>query len=212
MRKLKNAQSRSGRKSLASAGSAVTRNEAFNHNDTEGMFLIRILECAIVISITHCNSLANSNQNQRLPNGSPIAPSSPITVGDSGQPNVTFSDKSSIDRVKFENQREFPPSARNSDTPYRGSNDYDYESMFPANDDVPSLPECILSRSEFYLSWWVNEDGTLKVNPTNRSGSAGFADLSLTFHSEDMMIKHVAQMTTDNPSDVIAMKFHCRNR
>lgn len=188
----------------------MIRNEAFNHYDTEGMFFIRILACAIVISITHCNSLANSNQ--RLSNGSPIAPSSPITVGDSGQHNVTFSDK--IDSVKFENQREFPPSeVRNSDTPYRGGVDYDdYELIFPASDDMTVLPECILSRSEFYLSWWVNEDGTLKVPPTNRTGSAGFADLSLTFHSEDMMIKHVAQMTTDNPSDVIAMKFHCRNR
>lgn len=190
----------------------MIRNEAFNHNDAEGMFLIRILECAIVISITHCNSLANNNQ--RLSNGSPIAPSSPITVDDTGRgrPNVTFSDKTSIDSVKFGNQREFPPSARNSDTSYHASDDYDYELMFPANDGVTSLPECILSRSEFYLSWWVNEDGTLKVPPTNRTGSAGFADLSLTFHSEDMMIKHVAQMTTDNPSDVIAMKFHCRKR
>lgn len=50
---------------------------------------------------------------------------------------------------------------------------------------------------------WVNEDGSLKMSATNRTGqNAGFMDLSLHFHSEDFLFKHVVEMTTNSSRDV----------
>jgi hypothetical protein len=61
---------------------------------------------------------------------------------------------------------------------------------------------CILARSEFYLSWWVNEDGTLRIPSFNRLNSSGILDLSLQFSSESALYDHVINFRSENPSDV----------
>jgi len=72
--------------------------------------------------------------------------------------------------------------------------------------DIYELPECILERSEFYLSWWVNDDGTLKVSASARLGNyAGFLDLSVGYQSEDVIFEHVSQMLASHPDDVISI-------
>lgn len=159
-----------------------------------------------------CDTKANNNQN---PLFSSVAESSPIISHGERQiseENVTFSDNTnSLDNNvldKSQNNREFPPSARrkrNSDSPYHDV-DYSYDyGILPAT--VQELPECILSRSEFYLSWWVNEDGSLRLPASNRSGtSSGFVDLSLKLMSNASIFRHVAGLTSDNPNDVIVQK------
>lgn len=88
--------------------------------------------------------------------------------------------------------------------------DYDYSygigdsSISPASAEM--LPECILAKSELYLNWWVNEDGSLKMPErrplTNESGSM---DLSLTVHSEDWIFSHIISFQTNNPEAVITI-------
>lgn len=182
--------------------------------ESRGMFLKSFLKCAIVFSITQnrfaqCNLNANNNPTQS--NGS-VAETSPIR--NSGEEeNVTFNDKkrSTDDTIKFDkshNKREFPSSAghkRNLDTLYHDIEyNYDYDYGIKPAVSPDELPECILSRSEFYLSWWVNEDGSLKLSASNRgSTSAGFIDLSFNVQAHNATINHVLQMSTENPSDVI---------
>ena len=84
--------------------------------------------------------------------------------------------------------------------------DYDYviddNSIFPAS--AEELPECILAKSELYLNWWVNEDGSLKM-PERRplTNESGFMDLSLTIHTEDWIFSHITSFQTSNPGTVI---------
>lgn len=116
------------------------------------------------------------------------------------QKNVTSDKLSSADKIQ--NNREFPPSARHKRYSDSDNDYYDY-GISAASNDPEDQPECILSRSEFYLAWWVYENGSLKLPASNRSGnSAGFADLSVKFNSEDAIIKQVLNMKTDNPNDV----------
>lgn len=112
---------------------------------------------------------------------------------------TTISDSSSI-IDKLENKRGFPESQKLVKNAEKLDIENDYE-IFQAL--LPEVHECILSRSEFYLSWWVNEDGKLKLPPSNRGGSSpGFADLSLKFGNSGEIFKHVSELTTSNPNDV----------
>ena len=176
------------------------------------MFFKTLLNCVIVLALTLCNieKCSSERYNQRLPDGS-VAKPSPIIIGGEKKinvKNVTFSDKNDMlinhKYDKSQNNREFPSSARhkrNSDNPYHGI-DIDIESL--AASGVQENFECILSRSEFYLSWWVNEDGSLKLPASIRDGSSmGFVDLSFKYQSEALIFEHVSQLQTDNPNDVI---------
>ena len=176
------------------------------------MFFKTLLNCVIVLAVTLCNieKCSSERYNQRLPDGS-VAKPSPIIIGGEKKinvKNVTFSDKNDMlinhKYDKSQNNREFPSSARhkrNSDNPYHGI-DIDIESL--AASGVQENFECILSRSEFYLSWWVNEDGSLKLPASIRDGSSmGFVDLSFKYQSEALIFEHVSQLQTDNPNDVI---------
>lgn len=43
------------------------------------------------------------------------------------------------------------------------------------------LPECILSKAEEYLAWWMNEDGSLKI-PVGREMSSKLKAFFQNFH------------------------------
>lgn len=188
-------------------------------DESRGMFLKNFLKCAIVFTFTQnrfaqCNSNANINQTQS--NDGSVAETSPIRNGGEEE-YVTLNDKKHLinDSEKFDkshNKREFPSSARhkrNLDTLYHDIDyNYDYDYGIKPAGSPEELPECILSRSEFYLSWWVNEDGSLKLPASNRSStSLGFVDLSFKVQSNNTTILHVLQMTADNPNDVICLTF-----
>lgn len=170
------------------------------------MILLKcILQFAVILIIIQCMpTQCNSDDNQ---SDTPTAINSSLINSGEKQINV-YDSSSSEDKRKNDkilNNREFPPSPklkRNFDKSYLADYEYEYEyGVSPASDS--ELPECILSRSEFYLSWWVNEDGTLRASRTNRTGnSPGFVDLSLKFRSEEAIFKHVSKMTSDNPLDV----------
>lgn len=187
----------------------VKRNE-----DKSGMLLRTSFNCALVLTLTlhhikPCSSLAH--RNQRLSVASVAAKPSPIINGSENKinvKNVTFDDKRNLlinsKYDKSQNSREFPSSVRhkrNSDKSYHGIN-YDNDSVAGSATQEPS--ECILSRSEHYLSWWVHEDGSLKLPATNRDGSTtGFVDLSFKYQSETIMFEYVSKLTADNPKDII---------
>lgn len=180
---------------------SVTRNEA---PKAGGMIIRSILKCAIVLTLTHCHiaQCDSDTRHNRTPTRRSWTSSSISNRGrkiTSGE-NVTRSDNDgSFDKRRFDN-REFPSSARHRqlDTSYL---DYDESGISTAS--ATELPNCILSRSEFYLSWWVDENGQLKLPASNRDGkSPGFADLSLKFHNQDAMFKHISDMTSENPNDV----------
>jgi hypothetical protein len=82
----------------------------------------------------------------------------------------------------------------------------EYETETDPNDDYYeeefNTRECILARSEFYLSWWVHENGSLRLPTSVRLNGSGILDLSLHFTTEDAIYTHVLSFTTDNPSDV----------
>lgn len=174
------------------------------------MFLISVIQCVIVITVT-LNELVQSNEEvnrQTIVNSSLISSLTTSGVSVISEKNVTTYKLSRANdsrrEDKSQNKREFPPSARhkrNFDTAYH-VNDYDYDGIVPASE--PELPECILSRSEFYLSWWVYENGTLRMPSSNRPGNTvGFVDLSILILSEDAMFRHVSELSTNNTNDVI---------
>ena len=81
------------------------------------------------------------------------------------------------------------------------------------NYDDSFTSECILARSEFYLSWWVNENGSLRVPTISRLNGSGIMDLSLNFTSEDSIYTKVFSFTTSNPSEVCPSIFYlARNK
>lgn len=189
--------------------------------DLSGMFFKRLMNCAVVFTLTLHNIDKCSTkfiENQRLSSDS-VVKSSPVIGGSENKikvKNVTFGDKSNIlinsDNDKSQINREFPSSARrkrNSDNVYR---DMNYDNDSEAGSSTQELPLCILSRSEFYLAWWVNEDGSLKLPPSNRNGSTmGFVDLSFKYQSETSMFEHITQLATDNPEDVITFMSMANN-
>lgn len=191
------------------------KNEALNKQHNEGMFLNSVVKCAIVISLTQlkftqCHPSANNN---RTPSNGSLIEASLITADEnviSGH-NVALNDNSSsLDNSSIDSrQRGFPTAAKRKKHLFTPYHDIDYSygdyGIIPAT--AEELPDCILSSSEYYLSWWVNEDGSLRMPATRPGGSVGFVDLSLEFHSEDMIFNHVTTMQTDNPNDVIVGTF-----
>lgn len=178
------------------------------------MFFKYFVYCALVITFTKSKQIKCSPCR----NGGILVPSSKLLNAsllnddevNTRSANVTTGDKNtSLDKIRvFKskiNNRGFPPSSRqkrNSDTV---DHDNDYYAMLAATSK--ELPVCILSRSELYLSWWVNEDGSLRLPSSNREGnSAGFVDLSLKFLSEDAIFRQISEMTVDNPQDVIIVQ------
>ena len=65
-----------------------------------------------------------------------------------------------------------------------------------------SNEQCILERSDFYLSWWVYENGSLRLPTVNRTAMSGFLDLSLQLATESMLYEFVLSFTSQNPSEV----------
>jgi hypothetical protein len=80
----------------------------------------------------------------------------------------------------------------------------DYDSSYKYKTDDNELNECILARSEFYLNWWVHDNGSLRLPSFNRLNTSGILDLSLKFETEDALLTHVLTFTTENPADVIS--------
>lgn len=162
------------------------------------MLLEGLVKCAIItiliIHAIHCD--ADKSNKPQTPSRGLRSDASLIKEKLIQKQNiVTRPDKFSSADKKQNNG--IPPSTR----PKRNiDNDYDYGISTAAYEE---LEECILSRSEFYLAWWVYENGTLKLPASNRSGkSTGFADFSVKFHSEDLILQQVSNMTTNNPDDV----------
>lgn len=174
------------------------------------MFTNKLLKCAILsIIIFHYNHVdckARALQNRK----DSLVTSSHITHNDTYQIQQNVSEINASGSLADNNSDK---KNKNKNIKKRGgfpaSNDDDDDDYYPWYDDIfpastPEKPECILEKSEFYLSWWINEDGSLRVSGSNRLGnSQGFIDFSLQFRTEDLIFNHVAEMTTNNPSDVI---------
>jgi hypothetical protein len=168
------------------------------------MFTKSVHKCLIVIiliqdTFVRCNS--QTVNHQTTSHGLEVN-ASLIRSRQISEENVTLSDNFSSDK---EQNKEFPPSAIRKKT--IGNDNYydyyDYYEISAASNDAKDLPECILSRSELYLAWWVFENGSLKLPASNRSGSSvGFADLSVRFNSESSIFNHISELTAANPNDV----------
>lgn len=89
------------------------------------------------------------------------------------------------------------------------SEQYYEETTLGYETERDTLNECILSRAQFYLSWWVFENGSLRVPPNVRLNSSGILDLSLSFSTEEAIFNHVLNVTSDNPSNVSAFSLIC---
>lgn len=174
------------------------------------MIIRSILKCVIVLTLTQYNTVqcdsdikhnreASGTTSSSISNGARMISSGEI---------VTPSDNSSSLDKRRNDKREFPSPSKSHETLDTTYLDIDYDDSEIMAASATELPACILSRSEFYLSWWVDENGALKLPTVNRDGkSPGFADLSLNFHTQDAIFRHVSHMTTENPSDVIVV--HC---
>lgn len=69
--------------------------------------------------------------------------------------------------------------------------------------------ECILERSEFYLSWWVHENGSLRLPSINRTNVSGFLDLSIQYATESSIFNQVLSFTSQHPKEVILCVLKC---
>lgn len=159
---------------------------------------IVIIQCVIIIiqiSTSQCNAVGPN----RLPKVAEDTDSSSITGSaraiSEEHERASFVITDGVDSVDNgqTSHKEFPPSES-----YRADDDYD---ILPASSD-DELPECILSRSEFYLSWWVHENGTLKIAPSYRLNGGGFIDLSLEIHSQESIYSYVLSLRSLNASEV----------
>ncbi|CRL03398.1 CLUMA_CG016341, isoform A [Clunio marinus] len=183
------------------------------------LFYRSVFKCILVLAITknhsvQCEVSTGSSTNNQVPPSSSLLKSSLINDDKviSRPQFVTVNDNDKFNLDKSDKTREFPPSARYKRQADRVIN-YGSENIISTTNSFPRSSECILSRSEYYLSWWVNEDGSLRLPGSNRTGnSSGFADLSLNFNSESAIVNHISQMTTDNPNDVINFLSLANNR
>lgn len=74
--------------------------------------------------------------------------------------------------------------------------------------------DCVLEDSEFYLSWWVHEDGSLKVSELNETDrQSGFIDLSFEYGTDETIyLQKILRMGSNNASDVIIFfSLHFKN-
>lgn len=160
-----------------------------------------LIECVIIaiqIFTSQCSTIGHNSH--RLQKVVEYTSSSSITGSEARAISVEHERASFVitDEVDSSDNgqnsnKEFPPSEV-----YRADDDYD---IAPASGD-DQLPECILSRSEFYLSWWVHENGTLKITPSYRLNGGGFIDLSLEVHSEEWIFEKVLSLRSLNASEV----------
>lgn len=129
------------------------------------MFFKSLLKYAIVLSITHQNisQAASESRNRQTNSDNPLvsAPSLIKKAAKISDQDVTIrGDKVLGDSSKHDkktNRREFPSSLTQksqSDEPLNSLDDYfiSYDNTTPT---PVERPECILSRSKHYLSWWV---------------------------------------------------------
>lgn len=158
--------------------------------------------CFIIIVTNSKITQGNTNliNNQRHPslikNNQEVANTNETKkyyeISDNDKRNAT--DKLSKQKT---NKTEFPD---DTDDYY----DYGNGDYFISAASAEELPECILAKSELYLNWWVNEDGSLKM-PERRplSNESGFMDLSLTIYTEDWLYSHIISFQASNPEAVI---------
>jgi hypothetical protein len=161
------------------------------------IFKIILINCAVILfktQLSQCKYLRLKSQ--------PITENKPpplITTGSVEKIRESHEKETFLinDSNDFDNEsniyKEFPSSENYLED--------DYYEISPAGGD-DELPECILSRSEFYLNWWVHENGSLKLPPTNRMNGVGFVDLSFEIHTEEAIYSQVLSMQTENASEV----------
>lgn len=160
-----------------------------------------VIQCAIIfiqISSSKCNTIGNNRLRRvvEYANLSSITGSELAISEKHERETFVITDD---DDNELTSSEEFPSSEF-----YRDEEQDDYYISPAAGDD--ELPECILSRSEFYLSWWVHENGTLKIAPSYRLSGVGFIDLSLEIHTEDSIYSYVLSLRSLNASEVGRVK------
>lgn len=160
------------------------------------IFKIIFVNCAIILTQTHqsqCNHLRQNSHHPITENKPSSITGSVSEITKQHERETFLINESDNDDNDSSIYKEFPSSET-----YR---DDDYYEISPANGD-DDLPECILSRSELYLNWWVHENGSLKLPTSTRIDGVGFLDLSFEIHSEESIYSQVLSMRTDNASEV----------
>jgi hypothetical protein len=180
------------------------------------MLLLKSILLAIFLVIfLQCNAFEHETKtNQKYsPQGS-----------DESDKNDHLSDKLNRDKIilgDYHNRDSKKNSSVNSGDFYMppvGAGELEYDDVTETSEnydettsnyvnDLPQPLECILAQSQFYLSWWVHENGSLRVPGNVRLNTSGILDLSLYFTSEDAIYNHVLSFTSNNPGDVSVLFF-----
>lgn len=167
--------------------------------DNFNMYIITFVFCTLVFTFIHYKvSCYPHDSDLNLFTSSLLNNNSDVTTIDNSI-NVLIDKNNDYDNN--ENARESPNTSQDKHKSYQQFFD-DYGSSFSVNDSSSDSVECILARSEFYLSWWVFDNGSLRLPSFNRLNTSGILDLSLQFSSEDQILTHILSFTSDNPSDV----------
>lgn len=175
------------------------------------MYLISIVLCTLVVLFIHikvdvnCKSYVekidklSKKTNTVLYNddGGDVSTSAAINKTSDISNNTSL-----IDNANFGNIDDIGESHETS------QESLSVEKFFPVPYNYYSLEssetneQCILERSDFYLSWWVYENGSLRLPSVNRTAMSGFLDLSLQLATESMLYEFVLSFTSQNPSEV----------
>lgn len=159
--------------------------------------------CSLVLALIHltvnCHPFA---KDIKLPvkkiKNAPLLASVTINEDDNNFNSVA------IDYINFVDDnieaRESPETSQEPNQSYQKL--FDFGSSYSYMDSDEAQPECILARSEFYLSWWVHDNGSLRMPAVNRLNSSGILDLALQFDSENSIFSHVLSFTSENPNEV----------
>lgn len=170
------------------------------------MYFISIVLCTVVLLCIHIKVVVNCRPHAEIiDKKSKSVSNSPLYDDDDASISAVINNHIDNDNTPLSdnaNFRNIQNTGESLDTsPDLTSIDQIFAeySLFPSAD---GHDECILERSEFYLSWWVYENGTLRLPTLNRTAMSGFLDLSLQLATESMLYDFVLTFTSENPNEV----------
>lgn len=173
---------------------------------------MQLLKCILLAIFLVINLQCNAYKYEAKSNEKKSSPK----LGDDSDKNDHLSDKLNRDKIilgdyyKRDDKRNSSSNSGDSYMPPIGAGEIEYDDVTETRDyenDFDRSLDCILAKSQFYLSWWVHENGSLRIPGNIRLNMSGILDLSLYFASESAIFNHTFSFITNNPGDVSVLLF-----
>ncbi|CAG9799599.1 unnamed protein product [Chironomus riparius] len=181
------------------------------------MYIISIVLCTLVVLFIHikvdvnCKSYVEKIDKSSKKTDTALHDDD-VSISATINNASDISNSSLVDNVKFGNIEDTGESQETSQESLSVEKFFPVPYNFYSVESSESNEQCILERSDFYLSWWVYENGSLRLPTVNRTAMSGFLDLSLQLATESMLYEFVLSFTSQNPSEVIRIMSIANNK